>query len=145
MDAGWAVLGTHAAQLYDRTARIGEIGDPNIIVAVNGNSPRAGKAAAREWRARIICAIGPQHGNAAAGPPAFLLRHRFREVVRGRCNALRLQAYSRVHKMCHTDQTVTEAVGDPNVPLAIDAKPTTAESDSRFECLRLVRIRGREA
>src|SRR4051812_6391281 len=44
LHAGRAVLGTHAAQLRDRAVRAGEVGDPDVVVAVDGRRPGAGKA-----------------------------------------------------------------------------------------------------
>src|SRR5271170_8452672 len=79
MYAGRAVLRAHAAQLHNRTTRPGEIGDPDVVVAIHGNGPRARQTAALERRARIWRSVRPQHRDAATVDGAsLLLRHRFR-------------------------------------------------------------------
>src|SRR5208282_2740000 len=60
-----------------------------------------------------------------------------------RRNALKLQVYSHVYQMGHAKQAGAEAIGDPDVPLAVDAE--AAIVDSRLEVLDLARIRGGEA
>src|SRR5262245_13132881 len=48
LEAGRAVLGTRAAELRDWIVRSGEVGDPDIVVAVDGRRPGSRQAARRE-------------------------------------------------------------------------------------------------
>ena len=65
LHAGRTVLGADAAQLHDRTARHGEVGNPDVVVAVHGHGPRPGETAAGERRARKLGAVRPQQRDAA--------------------------------------------------------------------------------
>ena len=40
LEARRAILRARTAELHDRTVRHGEVGDPNVVVAIHGRSPR---------------------------------------------------------------------------------------------------------
>jgi hypothetical protein len=75
LHAGRTGLGAHSAQMCDPTRRTGEVGDPDVVVAIHGNGPGAGKTATRERRAGIFGAIRPQQRNAASVGAPFLVVH----------------------------------------------------------------------
>src|SRR5215469_3038994 len=136
MHTGWAMLGLHAAKLNDRTAWRCEVRNPDVIVAVNHHRPRTGKASTLEWRAWIRRTIGPKNRNAATvHGAALLLRHGFRQIIRGLLKSLGLQAHSHVNHVGHAKHASAEPVRDPDVALAVDVQ--AAVVDSGMEVLGL--------
>src|SRR5271166_5749080 len=144
MNAGRAVLGAHAAQFHDRAAWHGEVGNPDVVVAVDYRCPRTRKATALEWRAGIWRAIWAQQCDAAAVHGAsLLLGHGLRQVIRSGRNSFGLQAHCHVNEVSHAQHASAEPVGDPDVALAVDIE--TAVVDSGIEVLCLGWVGGGEA
>src|SRR5215472_14771257 len=144
MYTGRAVFGAHAAQLDDRAACHGEVRNPDVIVAVNHYRPRTGKAATLEWRARIRRTVRPKDRYAAAvHGAALLLRHGFRQVIRGLLNPLGFEAHSHVSHVGHAQHARAEPVCDPDVSLAVDVQ--AAVVDSGIKVLGLAWVRGGKA
>src|SRR5262245_17997337 len=71
LHAGRAVLGADATELHDWTVRHREVGDPDIVVAVNDYGPWPRKTAACERRTRKLRAVGSEQRDTAA--PSRLL------------------------------------------------------------------------
>src|SRR5215472_8587869 len=139
-----AVLGAHAAKLDDRAACHGEVRNPDVVVAVNHYRPRTGKATTLEWRAWIRRTVRPKDRYAATvHGAALLLRHGFRQVIRGLLNSLGLEAHSHVNHVGHAKHASAEPVRDPDVALAVDVQ--AAVVDSGTEILGLAWLRGGKA
>src|SRR5215831_10745540 len=96
LEAGWAVLRAYATEVRNGAVGHCEIGNPDVVVAIDDHCPGPGKAATRERRAGILRAIRPQQGDAAV--TAFLLGHGPYQVIRGRLDPLDL------HTCRHVDQ-----------------------------------------
>src|SRR5262245_41842474 len=102
-----------------------EAGDPDLIVAVDGNSPGAPRATARvEWRPRRRRAVGPQHRDVpdAAVRPAEL------DQVATDIGVSRLFGQLQLEQLQLRSEIQTGAgrVGDPRVSLAVDCHSLAA-------------------
>src|SRR5271165_2225139 len=136
-----AVLGPYSAQLRNGAARISEVRNPNVVVAVHHHRPRSGKSSALERRSGEWRTVRTQQCNAASVSSAtLLLRHGLRQVIRGRRNPVLFQAHAHIDKVRHAQQARAKPIGHPDVALAVDVHPAVV--DSGGEVLSLARIRG---
>ena len=120
------VFGLHAAQLHDRAVGHGEVGDPDIVVAIHGHGPRTGKAAADKWRPGILAPVRTEQRDAASIGATCLLGHgadqHFIEI------AAALQGFDHVFQNSAASGGVAKTVRHPDIALAVDAEAAAAEA-----------------
>src|SRR5262249_42277352 len=134
-----AVLGAGAAKLDYWAIRCGEVGNPDVIVAVNRRSPGTWKTTAHEWRTREFAAIRSQKRDAATFVSSSLLEHRPRQHLISVSSCF--EGQDRFYHHGRSTHGVSQTVCHPDVSPAVNSKPAAAVAGSEFLDLSRIGVR----